>query len=73
MARASERKDRSEGLLAIVATSDGRDRSYYSPFTRDKKNRPVLGETQIVEGKEQWVALLAPLQAVWRSWPSDSR
>lgn len=71
MPRASEREDRSEGLLAIVATSDGRHRSYYSPFTRDKKNRPVLGETQILEGKEHWIALLEPLQVVWRGWSRD--
>ncbi|MGA8940218.1 MAG: hypothetical protein WB439_13735 [Acidobacteriaceae bacterium] len=68
MERASERIDRREALAVIVATSDGRLRSYYSPFARDKDGRPVVGEVAIAETEHQWMPSLGALQSVWARW-----
>ncbi len=64
---ARDRPDRTEGLVLIVATSDGRRRTYVCPFTRDGEGHPVLGETK-VDTAEQF-ALLRPIEAVWARWP----
>jgi hypothetical protein len=68
MLRPSERPDRTEALMVLVATSDGRHRSYHSPFTRDKDGRPVLGKTTSVDQQTQWAPSLAPIQSVWARW-----
>jgi hypothetical protein len=72
MKRASERTDRTESLVVVVATADGRHRSYHSPFTRDKQGRPVLGETEVIEDKREVFPSLVPLQDVWSRWPRST-
>jgi hypothetical protein len=69
----SERADRKEALEAIVATSDGRARSYYSPFTRDAKKRPVFDEEIIVLDDDEAITFsLFPLLAVWERWRTQA-
>jgi hypothetical protein len=67
MKRASERPDRSEALSVIAATSDGRERTYSTPFTRDGAGKPVLGKTRALEGPKQLNASFLPLKAMWRA------
>ena len=68
MKRPSERLDRSEALVVVVATSDGRTRSYYSPFTRDKKGHPVLGEVSSEDASIDSMLSLRDLDTVWKRW-----
>ncbi|MGH2500050.1 MAG: hypothetical protein ACRDF0_08190 [Candidatus Limnocylindria bacterium] len=74
MLRASERADRKEALEVIVATSDGRLRTYYSPFGRDREGNPVFeGEVAVAEGDQAVTFSLLPLQAVWARWREQSQ
>jgi hypothetical protein len=65
MPRASERPDRTEALCVMVATSDGRERVYGTPFTRNSKNWPVVGETEVQEGGNRINASFLPLRKMW--------
>ena len=70
--RASERPDKTEALLVQVATYDGRDRRYTTSFTRNKKGQPVIGETEIEDGKRVHSPWLEPIREVWGSWPRSA-
>jgi hypothetical protein len=72
-ARASEMPGRKEALEVIVATSEGRVRTYYSPFERDSKGNPVFREEiRTIEGGEAMTFSLMPLFAVWKRWREQS-
>jgi hypothetical protein len=68
MRRASERPDRTETLVVTLATSDGRVRTYLSPFSRDSRNRPVFAEEQVSDERTHWLPYPASIQVVWRRW-----
>ncbi len=63
--RAGERPDRTEALCVLVATAAGEERSYNTPFSRDSKGRPVVGETQIEEGPRALNPSFFPLKKMW--------
>jgi hypothetical protein len=69
MPRPTERADRKEALLTIVATSDGKHRSYHAPFTRDTNGHPVLRQTKTVDDTSQLAPRLEPIRQVWARWP----
>ena len=68
MQRAGERADRTEALVVMVATADGRHRSYHTPFTRDQRGRPILARTEILDQDAEFAPSLEPLRKVWRTW-----
>jgi hypothetical protein len=73
MQRPSERADRNEALEVIVATAEGRIRTYYSLFGRDKKGNPVFeGQPEVLDGTEMALSLM-PLLAVWAKWRKQAR
>ena len=69
--RAELRDDRTETLVVLVASRDGRLRVYNTPFTRDAENKPVLGEERIVDGAEMHWSMLEPLWTTWKRWTVD--
>jgi hypothetical protein len=62
---------RSEGLSVTIATPDGRFRNYWTPFTRDKKNNPVLGPEEVLDQDQLVLNVLAPFRAVWARWAKN--
>lgn len=70
MLRAGERADRTEALSVVVATWDGRYRSYRSPFKRDANNRPILG-AQVTVPEGGFPGILEPLLTMWAKWPAS--
>lgn len=65
MPRASERPDRTEALCVMAVTRDGRARTYATPFSRDSKGNPVLGETRVPNEGDHFNASMLPLQEMW--------
>lgn len=65
MVRASERQDRQEALAVMVATVDGRERTFSTPIARRSDGAIVLGSTR--EGKEEGAinASFLPVKKVW--------
>lgn len=66
MQRPSERPDRTEALSVMAATSDGRQRTYFTPFTRDSESKPVLGKTRVAAEDKYLNASFIPLMKMWR-------
>jgi hypothetical protein len=74
MLRPGERADREEGLEVLVATSDGRVRTYFSRFGRDRAGKPVFkGDVAVAEGDEAVTFSILPLQEVWARWRAQRR
>jgi hypothetical protein len=74
MRRADERADRTETLCVTVTTADGGQRTYDTPFSRDEKGRPVVGETRIEEGSGAINPSFFPLMEMWeRKRPAGDR
>lgn len=65
MRRASERADRTEALQVVVATADGKEGTFVTPFTRDRDDRLVLGATRRGRLSRQINASFLPLKQMW--------
>jgi hypothetical protein len=66
MKRPSEMANRTETLSVMAGTADGRERTYQTPFTRDAKGMPVLGETRSSDGGNRFFnASFIPLMTMW--------
>lgn len=66
MQRASERPDRTEALSVMAATSDGRQRTYFTPFARDSDGKPVLSKTHVAAEDNYLNASFIPLMKMWQ-------
>lgn len=74
--RAGERDDRQEALLTYLLSRAGTRRLWRTPFGRDSKDRPVVGETGVQDDVPAGEApFFKPIEQVWERWsdPDQNR